>query len=164
MIESDKIIKQYINDTTTSFDFRSVHYLPHRAVVRQNRDTTKVRIVFYASVHVDNEPSLNDVLYSGPCMLLTVYVLYSGPCMYVTVYVLHDVLIRFRIGKIGIVADVQQTFLQIEVEEKHWDFLRFIWFDSVLSKNPSYVLLDFARVVFGLTCSPFLFKRGASKF
>ena len=148
MIEYDKIIKQYINDTTTSFDFRSVHYLPHRAVVRQNRDTTKVRIVFDASAHVDNEPSLNDVLYSGPCMLL----------------LLHDVLIRFRIGKIGIVADVQQTFLQIEVEEKHWDFLRFIWFDNVLSKNPSYVLLDFARVVFGLTCSPFLFKRGASKF
>ena len=148
MIEYDKIIKQYINDTTTSFDFRSVHYLPHRAVVRQNRDTAKVRIVFDALAHVDNEPSLNDVLYSGPCMLL----------------LLHDVLIRFRIGKIGIVADVQQTFLQIEVEEKHWDFLRFIWFDNVLSKNPSYVLLDFARVVFGLTCSPFLFKRGASKF
>ena len=148
MIEYDKIIKQYINDTTTYFDFRSVHYLPHRAVVRQNRDTTKVRIVFDASAHVDNEPSLNDVLYSGPCMLL----------------LLHDVLIRFRIGKIGILADVQQTFLQIEVEEKHWDFLRFIWFDNVLSKNPSYVLLDFARVVFGLTCSPFLFKRGASKF
>ena len=105
MIEYDKIIKQYINDgivepvrsTTTSFDFRSVHYLPHRAVVRQNRDTTRVRIVFDASAHVDSEPSLNDVLYSGPCMLL----------------LLHDVLTRFRIGKIGIVAHVQQTFLQI---------------------------------------------------
>ena len=63
MIEYNKIIKQYINDgivepvrsTTTSYDIGSVRYLPHRAVVRQNRDTAKVRIVFDASAHVDNE-------------------------------------------------------------------------------------------------------------
>ena len=148
MIEYDKIIKQYIIDgivepvhsTTTSYDLGSVHYLPHRAVASQNRDTTKLRIVFDASAHVGNEPSLKDVLYSGPCMLP----------------LLHDILIRFRIGKIGIVADVQQALLQIEIDEKHRDFLRFIWFDNVLSNNPSYVLLRFARVVFGLTCSPLL--------
>ena len=102
MIEYHKIIKQYINDgivepirsTKTSYDLGSVHYLPHRAVVRQNRDTIKVRVVFDASVDVNNEPSLNEVLYSGPCMLP----------------LLHDILIRFRIGKIGFVADVQQAF------------------------------------------------------
>ena len=68
---------------------------------------------------------------------------------------LHDILIRFRIGKIGIVANVQQAFLQIEIDENHRGFLRFIWFDNVLSNNPSHVLVRFARVVFGLTCSPF---------
>ena len=128
MTEYDKIIKQYINDgivepvrsTTTSYDLGSVHCLPHRAVVRQNRDTTKVRIIFDAAVHVDNEPSLNDVLYSGLCM-----------CP-----LLHDILIRFRIGKFGIVADVQQEFLIIEIDENHRHFLRFIWFDNVLSNNP----------------------------
>ena len=92
MIEYDKIIKQYINDgivepvhsTTTSYDLGTVHYLPHRAVVYQNRGTTKVRTVFDTSAHVDNEPSpLNDVLYSGPCMLP----------------LLHNILIRFRIEK-----------------------------------------------------------------
>ena len=69
---------------------------------------------------------------------------------------LHDILIIFRIRKIGIVADVQQAFLQTEIDENHRDFLRFIWFDNVLSNNPSYVLLRFGRFVFGLTCSPFL--------
>ena len=98
MVEYDKIIKQYINDgivepirsTKTSYDLGSVHYLPHRPVVYQSRDTTKLRTVFDASAHVSNEPSLNDVLYSGPCMLP----------------LLHDISIRFRIGKIGVVADV----------------------------------------------------------
>ena len=147
MIEYNKIIKQYINDgivepvrsTKTSYDIGSVHYLPQRAVFRQNRDTAKVRIVFDASAHVDNESSLNDILYSGPCMLP----------------LLHDILIRFRIGKIGIVANVQQAFLQIEIDENHRGFLRFIWFGNFLSNNPSHVLVRFARVVFGLTCSPF---------
>ena len=69
---------------------------------------------------------------------------------------LYDILIRFQIRKIGIVADVQQAFLQTEIDESYQDFLRFIWFDNVLSNKPSYVLLCFARVVFGLTCSPFL--------
>ena len=90
-----------VRSTTTSYDLGSVNYLPHCVVVRQNRDTTKVSIVFDASGHVDNEPSQNDVLYSGPCMLPLV----------------HDILIRFRIGKIGIVANVQQAFLQIEIDE-----------------------------------------------
>ena len=48
MAEHDKIIKQYINDgivepvhsATTSYNVGSIHYLPHGAVVLQNRDTT----------------------------------------------------------------------------------------------------------------------------
>ena len=123
MIEYNKIIKQYINhgivepvrSTTASYDLGSVHYLPHRAVVRQNRDTITVRIVFDTSAHVDNEPSLNDALYCRTCMLP----------------LLHDILTRFWIGKVGIVADVQQAFLQIEIDEKHRDFLRFIGFDNI---------------------------------
>ena len=41
----------------------SVHYLPHLTVVRKNRETIKVRIWFHDSAHVNNEPSMNDVLY-----------------------------------------------------------------------------------------------------
>ena len=37
-----------------------------------------------------------------------------------------DILIRSRIGKIGVIVDVQQAFLQIEIDENHRDFLRFI--------------------------------------
>ena len=53
---------------------------------------------------------------------------------------LHEFLIRFWIGKIGVVADVQEAFLQIEINDNRRDFQRFIWFDNVLSNNPSYVL------------------------
>ena len=45
----------------------SVHYLPHRAVVRLDRDTIKVRVVYDASSKVFG-PSLNDCLHIGPSL------------------------------------------------------------------------------------------------
>ena len=45
-----------------------VHYLSHRPVVRNDKETTKIRTVFDASCSVDG-PSLNQCLYSGPNLL-----------------------------------------------------------------------------------------------
>ena len=42
-----------------------VHYLPHRPVLREDKETTKIQAVFDASCALDG-PSLNDCLYSGP--------------------------------------------------------------------------------------------------
>ena len=44
------------------------HYLSHRPVVRNDKETTKIRSVFDASCSVDG-PSLNQCLYSGPNLL-----------------------------------------------------------------------------------------------
>ena len=41
------------------------HYLPHHAVVRPDKSTTKVRMVYNASVKNANNPSLSDCLLKG---------------------------------------------------------------------------------------------------
>lgn len=46
----------------------TVHYLPHKEVVKEDRATTKLRIVYDASAKSRNEPSLNDCLLPGPAL------------------------------------------------------------------------------------------------
>ena len=42
-----------------------VHYLPHHGVVRSDKATTKLHVVYDASSKVSG-PSLNECLYKGP--------------------------------------------------------------------------------------------------
>ena len=69
--EYDKIIQDQIKkgivqivEPTTNAEMK-LHYLPHHAVVRRDKETTKVRIVYDASARWTG-PSLNDCLYAGP--------------------------------------------------------------------------------------------------
>ena len=65
----------------TDYEVGATHYLPHRSVIREDKETTKTRILFDASCKSRvGGPSLNDILESGPSLtpLLT------------------DVLLRFR--------------------------------------------------------------------
>lgn len=43
----------------------ATHYIPNHAVIREDKQTTKMRIVYDASAK-STGPSLNDCLYAGP--------------------------------------------------------------------------------------------------
>ena len=62
------IIEQVYPSLMKPHDQR-VHYLSHHPVVRENADTTKVRIVMDASAKITADtPSLNECLYTGPSL------------------------------------------------------------------------------------------------
>ena len=55
------------------------HYLPHRAVIKENHDTSKVRIVFDGSSKQEDQPAFTELLHSGPCLLPLLYdIFYEG--------------------------------------------------------------------------------------
>ena len=53
-----------------------------------------------------------------------------------------------------LVTDMKQAFLQTNIAEEHRDYLRFIWLQEF--NLDKIVILRFKRIVFGLTCTPFL--------
>ena len=78
-----------------------VRYLPHHAVFREDKKTTKCRVVFDASAYNEHEVSLNNCILSGPAFQPN----------------LVSVLLRFRARRIALMADVEKMFLQIKVDE-----------------------------------------------
>ena len=118
-----------------------IHYLPHRAVVRENAETTKVRVVYDASSKDRKSGvSLNDCLHVGPSLTPLIF----------------DVLLRFRVNPVALVGDIEKAFLNIEIHPEHRDCLRFLWLNDIHAESPEIVTYRFNRVVFGCNSSPFL--------
>ena len=118
----------------------AIHYLPHHAVVWRDKATTKVRVVYDASAKSGDGPSLNDCLFKGPKFNQLIF----------------DLLVRFRLYKIALIADLEKAFLMVLVDKPDRDVLRFIWVDDPLKDTPELRVYRFTRVVFGVSSTPFL--------
>ena len=130
------IVEPVTEESPTS---NQLHYLPHHAVVRSDKSTTKVRVVYDASAKSDG-PSLNECLHTGP--KFNQHIL--------------DILLRFRHHRVALTADLEKAFLMISVAEHDRDALRFLWVDDIARDAPEVCALRFTRVVFGVSSSPFL--------
>ena len=114
-------------------------YLPHKALIRETAQSTKMRIVFDASSKANQGgPSLNDCLETGPPLQNFRW----------------SVLVRNRLKPVALCGDIKKAFLQVRIREADRDALRFHW---IRDKNSSQVeTLRFMRALFGLAQSPFL--------
>ena len=121
----------------------TVHYLPHHPVIRTDKSTSRVRIVYDASAKRDG-PSLNDCLETGLNTLPQII----------------DILLRFRLNKIALISDIKQAFLNVSIPESDRDFLRFLWVNDINSNETEIIIRRFA---FGTTASQFLLASAISK-
>ena len=144
--EYDAVIKDQLNrgiveivDKKDVGEMGKVHYMPHHAVIRRDKQTTKLKIVYDASAK-SSGPSLNDCLYTGPAMTQSIM----------------DIILRFRSHRIALAGDIEKAFLMVSVAKVDRNVLRFLWFDDVWSEHLKVITLRFTRVVFGVSSSPFL--------
>ena len=79
--------------------------------------------------------------------------LYTGPALSEKIM---DIIMRFRAHRKALAGDIEKAFLNVSVAEEDRDVLRFLWFDDVKKEYPEVIVLRFARVVFGVSSSPFL--------
>ncbi|CAH2090035.1 unnamed protein product [Euphydryas editha] len=112
-------------------------YLPHHAVVREDKQTTKVRVVFNASNKGVNNVSLNDDLMIGPKLQQD----------------LRHLLLRWRKHPIAIIADIVKMYRQVYVHEDDTDFQRILWRPNSELPVQHFKLLT---LTFGTACAPYL--------
>ena len=114
-------------------------HIPYHAVIRRDKSTTKLRIVYDASAKSDGA-SLNDCLHASPALTQSIY----------------DIMTRFRNQRVAILGDIEKVFLMVHMNETNKDVLCFLWVDDIDKAEPKVITLRFTRVVFGLSSSPFL--------
>eukprot|EP00112_Aurelia_sp_Birch-Aquarium-sp1_P003222 Seg1359.14 transcript_id=Seg1359.14/GoldUCD/mRNA.D3Y31 product="hypothetical protein" protein_id=Seg1359.14/GoldUCD/D3Y31 len=152
-------INQYLKDghareidKTDSNSETKINYLPHHPVFRTDKVTTKCRVVFDASSKNKNGVSLNDCLLPGPnkngvslndCLL-------PGPVLQPN---LVSIIIRFRLHRVALMADIRKMFLQIKLAKQDQNVHRFMWRDFITKIEPKTYCMT--RLTCGDVSSPF---------
>lgn len=140
----DSVIQEYIDlghmVSVPDHSLKNIqqhYYLPHHAVIKPDRTTTKIRVVFNASCPSSSGISLNDILYPGP-------VLQND---------LTTLLLRWRLYRFVFSADIEKMYRQIKVHPNDTCFQRILF-----RTDPSKDIQDFElkTVTFGINASPYL--------
>ena len=117
------------------------HYTPHHAVIREDKATTKLRVVLDGAARSSKfDFSINDCLSKGPNLLVSLFA----------------ILLRFRLFHVTVLADIEKAFLQVCVHQDDIDALRILWYKNPFDRNRKVAVFRYLRVVFGFVCSPFL--------
>ena len=125
---------------------KKLFYLPHRPVICESAESTKLRIVYEASAKASKSiVSLNDRLEAGLPLQNS----------------LHDVLVRSRMRPILLCGDIQKAFSQMRFKELDRNSLRFHWIKNL---DPNIVeIKTFSKLVFGLTQLSFILEGTLNK-
>jgi len=96
-------------------DISGCHFLPHHRVIKTDRETTKLRIVFDALAKASKTSiSLNDCLEKGPNGIPHIF----------------NLLLNFQHHPFGLTADIEKAFHQIITDPKDRDFCGLMTFPN----------------------------------
>lgn len=135
-------MKEYISlGHMTAIDNKiptSAHYfIPHQCVLRPQSTSTKLRVVFDASSRSSSGVSLNEILMVGPTIQEDLF----------------STLLRFRLHKYAMTADISKMYHQILIDEADRKFQLILWREDPLAPLQIYQL---NTVTYGTSPAPFL--------
>ena len=96
-----------------------VHYIPHHAVLRPDKKSTPVRIVFNSS-SVFAGHRLNDYWFKGPDLLNNLF----------------GIALRFREKQVALIGDISKMYHRILIPEKDQHVHRFLWRSCETEREP----------------------------
>lgn len=144
-VEYDNVFKEYLQKnymrpvgTISDIGNTNDQYvIPHQAVVRQDKSTTKLRVVMDASSPSSSGKSLNSLLHTGPNLQNDLF----------------QIILNFRLLPVAISADIRQMYLRVLIDENDTRFLRLLY---RFNNTDEITVFELSRVPFGLCCSTYL--------
>ncbi|XP_063912654.1 uncharacterized protein LOC135129432 [Zophobas morio] len=126
--------------TQINYPDESGYFVSHHPVYNESSLTTKLRVVFNASLKTTNHKSINENLMVGPNLQQDLF----------------SILIRFRIHKVVITADVKKMYRQILVHPDHRKYQQIFWrFNS----TDEIKVFELNTVTYGFASSSYLATR-----
>ncbi|XP_063363566.1 uncharacterized protein LOC134652324 [Cydia amplana] len=115
-------------------------YLPHHCVIREQKETTKLRVVYDASASTSSGKSLNDIQAVGP-------VVQSD---------LLSILLRFRTNRFVLTADIEKMYRQVSLSEQQRHLQLILWRDQA---DQPVKIFQLNTVTYGMASAPFITTR-----
>lgn len=115
-------------------------YLPHHAVIKENSETTKLRVVFDGSAKTSSGKSFNDIQYVGPVVQDDLF----------------SILLRFRQHRYVVSADVEKMYRQILVKENQRHLQLILWREH---NSQPIKIFQLNTVTYGTASAPYLSTR-----
>lgn len=145
--EYDNVFMEYLEKgylkriDNSAASFNKPHYvIPHHGVIRNDKKSSRLRVVLDGSSSTTNGISLNEILYTGPNLQNDLF----------------KILLQFRLLPIALSADIRQMYLRVLMNQDDWRFQRLLYrFDP----SDEIQVFEMTRVPFGLSCSTFLAVR-----
>ena len=137
----NKIIEE-VNDIDLYARDPNVSFIPHMAVWRLNKATTKIRIVFLSNLVENGNVNIshNQAILPGPTLNRKI----------------STSLLKLRFGKYLISFDIVKAFHQLALSSDDQQKLSFLWFKNVREGDFRIIAYRHLRLMFGLRCSPSL--------
>ena len=129
-----------MSEVTDKSSLDQGYYLPHHAVVKETSPTTKLRVVFDASMKSPSGLSLNDCLMVGPTVQDDLISIFT----------------RFISFQFALTADIQQMYRQIKVYDTNNAYQKILWRNN---SNEPIKTYSINRVTFGTASASFLATR-----
>lgn len=124
----------------TNSNKQQLYFMQHLPVIREDRKTNKVRVVFNGNTKAGKEyNSLNDVLLNGPKVQKDLF----------------DILISFRVHKYVMMADIQNMYRAIRIDPKFHHLQNILWHNN----NNELIIIQLQTVTYGQKSSSFLATR-----
>ncbi|GFX99531.1 integrase catalytic domain-containing protein [Trichonephila clavipes] len=116
------------------------YYMPHHGVLRPEKSTTKLRVVFNATNPTSNGLSLNSIQYNGGLVQNDLF----------------TIMIKFREHPYAFAADVKMMYRMILIHESQQPLLRILWKESPEDPVKTF---EMKTVTYGMVSAPFLATR-----